>query len=325
MTRRPRHCPPAFTLIELLVVIAIIAVLIGLLLPAVQKVREAAARSQCQNNLKQIGLAYHNYHSANQIFPSAGSNSQTAPFGWGLPILTYIEQDNLFKMYTLGAPFATGVGGPPNNQTVSSTPLKTFTCPSNPLGTTTPYTYTLVFFGSFTATWTAAASDYGPIAGVDSGLATYAGIPTGNLAGVLQPDNNIKITDIKDGTSNTILIAEIAGRPNLWRAGVMSSSPQTYYSGSGLWNDATTCNFNLYGSPADGGPVCTTLPSTPCAPPATRSCVVNCSNEYGLYGFHSTVANVVLADGSVRTFSSSTPPAILASYVTRANGEVISQ
>src|SRR5262245_26967865 len=172
MLAAPRH-RPAFTLIELLVVIAIIAVLIGLLLPAVQKVRDTAARVSCQNNLHQIGIAYQGYASSNnQSFPPAMITDPYKPVGWGIFLLPHIEQDPLYKRYNFNAPFfysnpAYGI----DNQAVANTPIKLFNCPAaveRPV-----YTYTFNYPGYPAITWQAAPADYSPLAGVSPYLAAY--------------------------------------------------------------------------------------------------------------------------------------------------------
>jgi prepilin-type N-terminal cleavage/methylation domain-containing protein len=183
----------AFTLIELLVVIAIIAILIGLLVPAVQKVREAAARAHCQNNLKQIGLALHNYHDSYKRFPTANSPVFGSAFTLMLP---FVEQENIRKVYDVSvAPTA-----PPNN-TVTKLPVQVYLCPSMLQPPAPPDAYSThhasyaVCVGSNDA-W-APPPDNGAIVRSNA---------TGNPA-IL--DTGKRMTDIRDGTSNTFLVGEM--------------------------------------------------------------------------------------------------------------------
>jgi prepilin-type N-terminal cleavage/methylation domain-containing protein/prepilin-type processing-associated H-X9-DG protein len=220
------HVRPAFTLIELLVVIAVIAILIGLLLPAVQKVREAANRVQCQNNLKQIGLACHSYHDAQKSFPPGYlaliSDSETTPgWGWASFLLPYLEQDNLHRQINFNLP----VEKSPVIQTV----LKAYLCPSD-LVPAAPFALTNATFQ--TVTPAAAPSSYASTVGQD---ASEVDDPTGD--GVFYRNSKIRIADITDGTSQTTLLGDRAwaqtqgiwaGAPNgaVTRAGDLNVWPR---------------------------------------------------------------------------------------------------
>ena len=228
-----------FTLIELLVVVAIIAILIGLLLPAVQKIREAAARMSCANNMHQFALAFHNYESANGVFPPAQGASQYGPpryaawtgknvLNWAYALLPYIEQENLAKSFT----FSDTVITPPvaayvmPNSFVSQSPT-IFRCPSDAFAAQTPQGL------SSQPQYPFGLGSYGVSSGTDSAWITGT-YPEKN-DGIIYFNSRTKITAITDGTSNTLLGGERSfNDPGLQAIGI---SNDTLFYHAAIWRN----------------------------------------------------------------------------------------
>jgi prepilin-type N-terminal cleavage/methylation domain-containing protein/prepilin-type processing-associated H-X9-DG protein len=288
--RRPRH---AFTLIELLVVIAIIAILIGLLLPAVQKVREAAARMQCSNNLKQIGLGLHNYHDTYTTLPSGFYPSGTFSItGWQLQLLPFLEQQNLYNQcysYLQANPSNTDTNAFP----AAGFSMKMYTCPSN----TRPTTF-----------------NYG---GVVYELASYMG-NTGTTSnnpisgdGVLYSGSHVRLTDITDGTSNTIAVGERPSTGDMyWGWGF---SPY----GTGAGDGDTVLGSQDAALAVTFGDVATNVGlQQPQQPNGTAEI-----DGAHFWSFHTGGVNFLYCDGSVH-FLPYSANSVFPALCTRAGGEV---
>jgi len=316
----------AFTLIELLVVIAIIAILIGLLLPAVQKVREAAARAKCQNNLKQIGLGLHNYHDALGSLPkcpapkdAAGAAVNLAGLGWHVYLLPYVEQAALYSQFDLTSAGYSGTNnfsqtdGKAQNQRAGGNQVPIYICPSATSFKSASAIDQTAEGRAFTTHYYGNAGPK-PLAGepykintvsqAQGGLAADGVLPfipfVVTAASPVPGPAAITITDITDGTSNTLMVFEAS-----W-TGLDSGTYRAWQRGFN-WNSDGNCSRNVTN-----------------APKIQSYTTTGTYNDVSMGSNHSNGLNVVFADGSVRFITDNIDlNTVLKPLASRAGGEVI--
>ncbi|HEX5269614.1 MAG TPA: DUF1559 domain-containing protein [Gemmataceae bacterium] len=340
----------AFTLIELLVVIAIIGTLIALLLPAVQRVREAASRAACRNNLKQMGLALHDYHDTQGSFPAgltvkATDNLELGGYCGFVPLLPFLEQDNLFARWDLGGKWY----DPPNADLVG-TQLKIFYCPSNRTNGLIDTSFLVASAGR--ALPKLAAADYLLCKGANAAMCEVTQVPS-EARGVFDVNTHTRLTDIGDGTSNTFAIGEGAG--NNPRFGIRrfyqdTTAAQGLFPGQSSlidqsWSSGPTATQALHSigllqgaclgvTALRGGysPPFDERMNNPLALPAI-DCNNGCTNSGTAPGTYDTISgfrsahgggcNFLFCDGSVRFVIDSVSPDTYRALSTISGGEVL--
>ncbi len=319
----------AFTLIELLVVIAIIAVLLGLLLPAVQKVREAAARLRCKNNLKQIGLALHNYHDSLQSFPpgylsgvgTGGPANDLGPgWGWAALLLPYLEQDNLYRQIN----FALDIRHPAN-AAARTVRLPVYLCPSDPgreiftvdLRNDPMPDYSTPLTDAGGNPVQVAHSNYVGVFGSpeitpDPGFLLAAAPARGPARqGMFFRNSRVRITDVTDGTSSTLFVGE--------RSSNLASAA---WAGAVTGGQVPPRQPDRFGYGPEGAPVLTLghTGGPEDVPPHTPNAAVNHVDDF--WSRHAQGVNFLFVDGSVRNINDAISPAVWWALGTRAGGEV---
>jgi prepilin-type N-terminal cleavage/methylation domain-containing protein/prepilin-type processing-associated H-X9-DG protein len=313
-----------FTLIELLVVIAIIAVLLGLLLPAVQKVREAANRTSCTNHLKQLALAAHHHHDARGRFPNGLHTVETSSGGyahgtcWEVELLPYLEQDNLKSRWDIND-FRTNVAGGLSATTAQVLPV--LLCPADPLPNPVylsmdqfpQYAYAEGYYG---------VSSYGGNAGKRSFGPNYA-----TRDGIFFQDSRVRLADVTDGASNTFLFGERSHRDPEFDLLALTVGSAWYPLGkAGQWAGVCATSGGSLPQHLLSAPVPINY-RVPAGLPAEEFLGPTGAQSYRVCAYgsgHPGGANFAFADGSVRFLSDQTDLATLQALSTRAGGEVVS-
>ena len=291
-----------FTLIELLVVIAIIAILIGLLLPAVQKVREAANRMRCGNNLKQVGLAFQMHHDQSGVFPSGGlgwnsdrtmnggvpADYQTQAWGWAYQILPFMEQRALWEQS--------------NTATIAGTSLNMMLCPSLRGPTKFPYTQNAPTGDRAMMDYVGNGGSYGSAGDFTSNANSLDGplVPSSNTSG-----KKVKITNIKDGTSSSLLVGEKYLNAKTATTQSDCNDDQGWTDG---WDNDTICFVRGWSS------------TNPIYPPQPHGSAGTCGSIFGT--IHTTLTTV-FCDGSVHSINMAINPNTWLNLCTINDGNVI--
>lgn len=307
-----------FTLVELLAVIAVVAVLIALLFPAVQSAREAARRSNCVNNLRQLGLSISIFESTNNVFPASGwtqagpGNQWGKHVGWRVLTLPYVDQENVRRLYDFKFNWWEGV-----NLELAAVPIQTYLCPSVDLRMDVLTAVAKPPRPAMAFTFPLASTDYEAIMGVQPNSInphlTYPMYDSDNRWSVMHRNSTTRMAHISDGTSKTLIVVECAGRPLVYRQKLAEWS---------LANDQGICwadsegPFSFDGARPDGT-------AEGCGPADGCVTAMNAKNDNEPFTFHVGGGNVLFADSHVEFLSETIELIVFAAISTRKAGDVV--